>query len=319
MKVPAPPSPTVRRRRLAAELRRLREHARQTGDDVAARLKWSPSKISRLENAKTGAKISDVRKLLDLYGVAGTHREELITLAREAERKGWWEDYSDALPAEYAAFIGLEAEAVSALNWESQIIPGLLQTAEYAREIIRSVQPIEIIPPSLVEARVATRLRRQELLTGPKPLELSVVMDESALLRNFGGRQVMLDQLHRIVEVAQLPNVTVHVLTLEGRHSIHSAAPFILLRFGKIHDVTPHDVVHVEQLTAGLSYEEPRDTYRYAIAYKELLGAALPPEESLERISRIADRMQRLPDDAFGELSTIATQDPVGEDTVALG
>jgi hypothetical protein len=121
----------------------------------------------------------------------------------------------------------------------------------------------------------------------------------------------MIDQLHRIVEVAQLPNVTVHVLTLEGRHSIHSAAPFILLRFGKIHDVTLHDVVHVEQLTGGLSYEEPHDTYRYAIAYKELLGAALPPEESLKRISMIADRMQTLPDDTFGQLSRITPQDPL--------
>lgn len=316
--MPALPSPTVRRRRLAAELRRLRELTMRTGDEVAAQLKWSPSKISRLETAKTGAKVSDVRKLLDLYGVAGTHREELVTLAREAGRKGWWEVYSDALPADYAAFIGLEAEAVSAMNWESQVIPGLLQTADYAREIIRSVQPIEIIPPSLVEARVATRLRRQEVLTRSSPLELSVVMDESALLRNFGGKQVMVDQLHRIVEVAQLPNVTVHVLTLEGSHPVHSA-PFILLRFGKIHDVTLHDVVHVEQLTGGLSYEEPRDTYRYAIAYKELLGSALPPEESLERISRIADRMQTLPEDAYRELSDITLQDPLGEGTLRLG
>jgi transcriptional regulator with XRE-family HTH domain len=318
VKVPALPSPTVRRRRLAAELRRLRESTMQTGDDVAAKLKWSPSKISRLETAKTGAKISDVRKLLDLYGVTGPHRDELITLAREAERKGWWEAYSDALPADYAAFIGLEAEAVSAMNWESQVIPGLLQTADYARETIRSVQPIEIIPPSLVEARVAARLRRQEVLTRTSPLKLSVVMDESALLRNLGGKQVMIDQLHRIVEVAQLPNVTVQVLTLEGVHPVNSP-PFILLRFGKVHDVTLHDVVYVEQLATGSCYEEPRDTYRYAIAYKELLGAALPPEESLGRISTIADRMQTLPTDAFGELSKITSQDPLGDDTLRLG
>jgi transcriptional regulator with XRE-family HTH domain len=312
VKVPAPPSPTVRRRRLAGELRRLRELTMQTGDDVAAQLKWSPSKISRIETAKTGVKISDVRRLLDLYGVGGPHRDELITLAREAGRKGWWEAYSGALPADYAAFIGLEAEAESAMNWESQVVPGLLQTAEYARQIIRSVQPIEIIPPSLIEARVEARLRRQEVLTRTVPLELSVVMDESALLRNFGGKQVMIDQLHRIVEVARLPNVTVHVLTLEGSHSVHSA-PFILLRFGKIHDVTLQDVVHVEQLTGGFTYEEPHDTYRYAIAYRELLVAALPPQESLARISKIADRMSHLPEDAFGELSDITSKIPSGK------
>lgn len=317
MIVPAPPSPTVRRRRLAAELRRLRELTMQTGDDVAGRLNWSPSKISRIETAKTGAKISDVRKLLELYGVEEAQREELVTLAREAELKGWWEAYSDALTAEYAAFIGLEAEAESAMNWEPQVIPGLLQTAEYARQTIQFVQPIEIIPPSLVEPRVDARLRRQQVLTRARPLELSVVMDESALLRNLGGRQMMVDQLHRIVEVAQLPNVTVQVLTLDGRHPV-SSAPFILLRFGKIHDVTLHDVVHVEHLTGGFYYEDPMDTYRYAIAYKELLGAALPPEESLELILQIADRMERRPDE-FGKHRKIPSQDPVDGDTAALG
>jgi transcriptional regulator with XRE-family HTH domain len=318
VKVPAPPSPTVRRRRLAAELRRLRELAAQTGDDVAAQLEWSPSKISRIETAKTGAKISDVRKLLDLYGVEDTHREELITLAREAERKGWWEAYSDALPAEYAAFIGLEAEAESAMNWEPQVIPGLLQTADYARQTIQFVQPIEIIPPSLVETRVEARLRRQQVLTSARPLELSVVMDESALLRNLGGREVMLNQLRRIVEVARLPNVTVQVLTLDGRHPV-SSAPFILLQFGTIHDVTLQDVVHVEHLTGGFYFEEPRDTYRYAIAYRELLGAALPSEESLELISRVADQMESRPDEAFVRRPEIPSQDPVSEDSLTLG
>lgn len=316
--MPAPPSPTVRRRRLAAELRRLRELAMQTGDDVAAQLKWSPSKISRIETAKTGAKITDVRKLLDLYRVEGTHRDELITLAREAERKGWWEAYSDALPAEYAAFIGLEAEAEAEMNWEPQVIPGLLQTAEYARVTIQSVQPMEVIPPSLVETRVEARLRRQQVLTGPRPLEFSVVMDESVLLRNLGGRQVMTDQLRRIVEVAQLPNVTVHVLALDGRHPV-SSAPFILLRFGTVHDVTLHDVVHVEHLTGGFYFEEPRDTHRYAIAYRELLSAATPPAESLELISKIADRMPRLPDDVLTKHSKNPVQDPVGQARLTLG
>lgn len=290
MQVPTLPSPTVRRRRLAAELRRLRELTMQTGDDVAAQLKWSPSKVSRLETAKTGAKISDVRKLLDLYGVAGPHREELITLAREAERKGWWEVYSDALPADYAAFIGLEAEAVSAMNWEPQVIPGLLQTAEYARATIQFGQPIEVMPAALVETRVEARLRRQQVLTQQQPLELSVVMDESVLRRNFGGRQVMRDQLTRVVDVARLPNVTVRVLTLGGRHPV-SCAPFILLRFGEIYDLTLQDVVHVEHLTGGFYFEEPRDTYRYEIAYRECLSAALSPADSVELIARIGDEV----------------------------
>lgn len=296
----APPSPTVRRRRLAAELRRLRERADLTGDDVAAQLNWSASKISRIETTKTGAKISDVRKLLELYGVGEPHRDELISLAREAERKGWWEAYSDALPADYAAFIGLEEEAESAVNWEPLVIPGLLQTTEYARATIQGGQPIEVMPPSLVEARVEARLRRQQILTRPRPLELSVVIDESVLLRNIGGEQVMRDQLDRVVEVAQLPNVTVRVLTLNGRHP-GNPAPFIMLRFGKIHDVTLHDVVHVEHLIGGFYFEEPRNTYQHEIAYRELLSTALTPAESLDLISTTADRAWRAPAGALHE------------------
>lgn len=284
------PSPTVRRRRLAAELRRLRERADLTGDDVADRLKWSASKISRIETAKTGAKISDVRKLLELYGVGASHLDELIALAREAERKGWWEAYSNSLDEEYAAFIGLETEAESACQWESQVIPGLFQTEAYAREQTRAVQPIETIPPGQVEARIKTRLLRQEVLTREKPLEISVVIDESVLLRRYGDHVVMGTQLKRVTELAQLPNVTLRVLPLDGHHPI-GVGSFIQLHFGRIYDVMFHDVVYVEQLTSSFYFEEEMETYRYTLAFDRLIEAAMDPEESLEFITQTAEKI----------------------------
>jgi transcriptional regulator with XRE-family HTH domain len=286
------PSPTVRRRRLAAELRRLRERADLTGDDVAEQLKWSASKISRIETAKTGAKISDVRRLLDLYGVGDSHRDELIALAREAERKGWWEAYSDSLLEEYAAFVGLEAEAESVFEWETQVIPGLFQTEAYAREQMRAVQPIETIPPGQMEDRIETRMLRQQVLTRDRPLELSVVIDESVLLRRYGDDAVMRSQLKQLAELSRLPNVTLRVLRLDGHHPI-GIASFIHLRFARVYDVTFHDVVYVEQLTSSFYFEEELDTYRYTLASDRLVAAALSPEESTELIAHIANTVWR--------------------------
>jgi transcriptional regulator with XRE-family HTH domain len=286
------PSPTVRRRRLAAELRRLRERADLTGDDVAEQLTWSASKISRIETAKTGAKISDVRRLLELYGVGDSHSDELIALAREAERKGWWEAYSDSLLEEYAAFVGLEAEAEYAFEWETQVIPGLFQTEAYAREQMRAVQPIETIPPGQMEDRIETRMLRQQVLTRDRPLELSVVIDESVLHRRYGDDAVMRSQLKQLVELSRLPNVTLRVLRLDGHHPI-GIASFIHLRFARVYDITFHDVVYVEQLTSSFYFEEELDTYRYTLAFDRLVAAALSSEESTELIAHTADTAWR--------------------------
>ena len=137
--MPRPGSATVRNRRLAAELRRLRESGDFTGDDVAERLGWSASKVSRLENARQAPRFADVRRLLDLYGVDGTYREQLLQLARDAVRRGWWEAFSDALPEQYASYIGLEIEAEEIWQWETQVIPGLLQTEAYAQSVEQRV------------------------------------------------------------------------------------------------------------------------------------------------------------------------------------
>ena len=246
-----PASPTVRRRRLAGELRRLREGARLTGDQVAHRTDWSASKVSRIENARTAPRALEVRRLLVLYGVEGRYADELVALAAEAAEKGWWESFSSALPPEYAAFIGMEAEAQSALSWEPLIIPGLLQTGEYAREVTKGyLEWIDPVPPSETSQRVAARLARQEVLTRDKPLWFSAVLDQSVLDRQFGSRNVMYSQMARLIELFERPNISLRILSLKGGHPIGTGA-FVLLQFGDVHTVAHEDVVYIENLTGG--------------------------------------------------------------------
>lgn len=285
--MPRPGSATVRNRRLAAELRRLRESGNLTGDDVAERLGWSASKISRLENARQAPRFADVRRLLDLYGVDGTYREQLLQLARDAVRRGWWEAFSDALPEQYASYIGLEIEAEAIWQWETQVVPGLLQTEAYAQAVEQRSHSTEVIPPSRVDARVEARLARQDVLTREMPLQLSVVLDEALLLRQYGDAAVMADQLRHLEELSELPNLNLQVLPLEGPHPIATGS-FTLLQFPLVGGIKFHDVVYIEHLN-GCSYlEEETETYRHRLSFERLRAEALGPAESMERISRIA-------------------------------
>src|SRR6202789_397961 len=206
----APSSPTVRRRRLAAELRGIRETKGKSGDAVAAALKWSPSKISRYERAKTGLRPKEVERLLDYYGVGGTHREMLLALAQDATQKGWWEEYAESLPEDYQQFIGLEHEATSVAIWHVDVVAGLLQTEAYARHIINSYDRVEPIAPSQVTRLVRVRLRRQQVLER-LGLKISVVLDESVLLRRIGTDMVMHDQLLRLARECDRPNMALQI------------------------------------------------------------------------------------------------------------
>jgi transcriptional regulator with XRE-family HTH domain len=286
--VPRPGSATVRNRRLAAELRRLRESGDYTGDDVAERLGWSASKVSRLENARQAPRFADVRRLLDLYGVDGTYREQLLQLARDAVRRGWWEAFSDALPEQYASYIGLEIEAEEIWQWETQVIPGLLQTEAYAQSVEQRSHSTEVIPPSRVDARVEARLERQAVLTRESsPLRMSVVLDEALLCRRYGDPAVMVEQLRQLQELSDLPNLSLQVLPLDGPHPIATGS-FTLLQFPLVGGMKFHDVVYIEHLN-GCSYlEEETETYRHRLSFERLRAEALGPAESMERISRIA-------------------------------
>lgn len=280
-------SPTVRRRRLAAELRRLRERAGFTGDEVAERLGWSGSKISRIELHRIGIKQSDLRRLLDLYSVSDSHREDLLALARESDKTGWLETVAANVNGDYAALLRAEAEAQSVWNWEPQVIPGLLQTPEYARAVMLGWHQMFDVPPGDVERRVEARRARQQVLEREPPLLVSVVIDESVLYRRLGDSSVMRGQLNRLAEATELPNVTIQVLPLTGDHVIGTGA-FIYWKFPEVHDIPLHDIVNVEHLTGSWYIEEEEDTYQYLKTFKSLVETSLGPQDSLELISRIA-------------------------------
>lgn len=277
-----PASPTVRRRRLAAELRRLRERAGMTGDQVAERVGWSASKLSRIENAHTVPGDAEIRQLLDLYDVEGHYADELFALAQEAAGRGWWETYSPTLPPDYAWLIGLEAEAQAALSWEPLIVPGLLQTGDYAREVTNGyLERIDPVPPSETRRRVEARLARQRVLTRDNPLQLSVVLDQSVLHRRFGDRSVMRSQIKRLLDLSERDNISLRILQLDGRHPIGTGA-FALLQFGEVHDVTYQDVVYIENLTGGRYVEEEDEVFRYKRAFDRLSDLALDEQKSRE-------------------------------------
>src|SRR3989440_726380 len=208
-------SPTVRRRRLGLELRRLREAAGVTIDTVAERLECSSSKISRIETGHTGATPRDVRDMLEVYGVSGAATEGLVQVAREARQKGWWHLYGTVLTS---AYVGLEAAASEIHAYEGQVVPGLLQTDNYAREMILKGRPD--ITQAELDRRVHVRMARQSLLTQDDPLRLWVVLDEAVFHRTVGGPTVMRRQLDHLAMVAELPNVTLQVLPFAaGAHA----------------------------------------------------------------------------------------------------
>jgi transcriptional regulator with XRE-family HTH domain len=281
-------SPSVRGRRLAAELRRLRERTGLTGEEVADRLGWSGSKVSRIELHRIGVKRDDLRHLLDLYGVGNAHREELLALAAESKQKNWLEAITASFPPENAAYFHAEAEAQSIWNWEPQVVPGLLQTPEYARAVMQLWLRMFPAPQKEADRRVEARLMRQQLLTRDPPLELSVVIDESVLHRRFGHDAVMQQQLTRLAEASDLPNVEVRIYPLDGADSPLTTGAFAYMQFLHVHDVPLNDIVSVEHLEGSYYLEDDEQTFRYRVAFEYLVGKALDPEQSRDLITSTA-------------------------------
>lgn len=282
-----PGSPTVRRRRLAAELREIRESKGKSGDTVAAALKWSPSKISRYERARTGLQPREVERLLDYYQVTGSRRALLLALAEDATQKGWWEEYADGLSADYQQFIGLEHEASSISIWHVDVVPGLLQTEAYARHIISSYSKVEPITPGMIGRLVRVRMRRQEVLNREPAVQLSVVLDESVLKRRVGDELVMHEQLRRLAHLADRPNLTLQILPLDAQHTVFGES-FVIFSFGPDNDAMLQDVVSTEHLRNDFSLEGERETYLHRIAFQMLVGASLDPASSKALILEMA-------------------------------
>jgi transcriptional regulator with XRE-family HTH domain len=283
----APASPTVRRRRLAAELRGIREGKGKSGDAVAAALKWSPSKISRYERARTGLRPREVERLLDYYQITGPRRTQLLTLAEDAAQKGWWEEFSDSLSEDYQQFIGFEHEATSMSIWHVDVVTGLLQTEDYARQIISGYSRVEPMAPRMIDRMVRVRMRRQQILNR-ESLQLSVVLDESVLRRRIGSDAVMYDQLKRLVQEADRPNLTLRVLPLGAAHTVFGES-FVIFGFGADSDPMLQDVVSTEQLLSSHTLEGERETYLHRIAFGMLGDAALDPVESREFVLEMAE------------------------------
>src|ERR1700722_14396766 len=278
----APGSPTVRRRRLAAELRGIRESKGKSGDAVAAALKWSPSKISRYERARTGLRPRDVERLLNYYQITEPRRALLLALAADAAQTGWWDEYADSLSEDYQQFIGLEYEAMSIALWHVDVVPALLQTEAYARHIISSYSKVEPVAPGLIGRMVRVRMQRQQVLDR-EGLQLTVVLDESVLRRRIGDDSVMYDQLQRLAQEADRPNLTLRILPLSAQHTVFGES-FVIFGFGEDSDAMLQDVVSTEQLRSGFTLEGERETYLHRIAFQMLAEASLDPVASRELI-----------------------------------
>ena len=283
----APGSPTVRRRRLAAELRGIRESKGKSGDAVAAALRWSPSKISRYERARTGLRPREVERLLDYYQITGPRRALLLALAEDATQKGWWEEFGDSLSEDYQQFIGLEHEATAIAIWHVDVVAGLLQTEAYARHIIGSYSRVEPVAPGMIGRLVRVRMQRQQVLDR-EGLQLTVVLDESVLQRRIGDDSVMYEQLQRLVQEADRPNLTLQILPLNAQHTVFGES-FVIFGFGEDSDAMLQDVVSTEHLRSGFTLEGERETYLHRIAFQMLAQASLDPAASRALILETAE------------------------------
>ncbi|MFD0022159.1 helix-turn-helix domain-containing protein [Streptomyces sp. NPDC058382] len=285
--MPSNVNPTVRRRRLGQELRRLREIKGMTAEEVAERLLVSQSKISRLENGRRSISQRDVRDLCGVYEVED-HRivDSLMQMAKDSRQQGWWHAFGD-IP--YSVYIGLETDAESLRVYEPQVVPGLLQTRQYAEALINGALPEA--PQTDIDKRVSVRSRRQDRINAPEhPLRLWAVIDESALRRLVGGRQVMIEQLERLVELSHLPHVTVQVLPFDMGAHPGINGQYAILEFP---DAADSSVVYIEGVTSDLYLEKANDVQRYSVMYEHLRAQALNVEQTRDFIDRIAKEYTR--------------------------
>ena len=273
--------PTVLRMLLGAQLRRLRETAGVTRDDAGYHIRASGSKISRMELGRVSFKERDVTDLLEYYGIDDVaEKEKLVQLTREANATPWYQKFQDVVPDWFHVFVGLEEAAQLIRVYEVQFVPGLLQTEEYARAVI--VQGAPALDPDEVERRVALRMGRQKLLTRENPPRYWVVMDEAALRRPMGGRDVHVGQIERLIDLVGEPNITIQVMPFRyGGHAAEGGA-FTIMRFP---ETDLPDVVYMEYLTGAHYIDKPEEVERYAAVMERLSVAGTSPDRTREILS----------------------------------
>lgn len=273
-------SPTLRRRRLSAELRRLRAESGLTLVEVAKQADWSEAKQRWIEDAQwVRPNPRDVKDLLDIYGVADKrHREELLKWAREGRQKDWWHAYREMLSERYSTYIALEAEAEEVATFELAVVPGLAQTEAYARALVKA-GPTELNDAE-IEKRVEVRAERQQILEGEDAVRLSMVIDEAALRRQVGGPDVMREQLQRLIEMAEQPGVIVQILPYSvGAHPA-TGGPFTVLFFG-----ADRPAAYVPTIAGELLLEEGKDVSGYERVFRRLNALALSPEDTIAMLA----------------------------------
>ncbi|MGH3984311.1 MAG: Scr1 family TA system antitoxin-like transcriptional regulator [Pseudonocardiaceae bacterium] len=276
---------------MGSNLRRLREASGLTREDAGYTIRASSSKISRLELGRVASKERDVADLLTLYGVTDAEeRGTLLTLARQANAPGWWREYGDVLPNWFEAYLGLEQAASVIRTYEPQLVPGLLQTEDYARAImlLRHLH----VAPGEIERRIALRMARQAFLSEPGAPDLWVVLDEAALRRPLGDQKLQRAQLLHLIEMAQRPNITLQIVPFDAGGHTAAGGPFTILRFS---NPDLPDIVYLEHLTNALYLDRARDTVEYLVIMDNLCIQAEPPTSSTSFLHRIINESYAKP------------------------
>jgi transcriptional regulator with XRE-family HTH domain len=281
-----PHAPTVRLRRVAAELRALRESAALTREDVAERTGISTVTLYRIENARVRPQARTLMTLLGLYGVADDRKAELTAMLRDARQRGWLQAYESLLPQQYTAYIGFEAEARALWTYESLFVPGLLQTEDYARAVTSAGLPGASADE--VDRRVEVRMQRQAVLTSSSPLDLWSIVDEAALRRQVGGPEIMRAQLDYLTEAAALPNVTLQIIPYSAGAHAGMLGSFAIMEF---EDAATPDVIYLDSMAGNLFLESEVEVRRYRLVFEHLRADAMSPDGSRTDVGAIRDEM----------------------------
>jgi transcriptional regulator with XRE-family HTH domain len=277
------PGPTVRRRQLGLELRRLREAAGKTPREAAEWLEITPSTLSKIELGRQAIKGTHVRLLAQLYDIGAPAIDTLLRLAREANQRGWWAAYGDTVPDYVRAYLDLEEDAEELWAYESGLVFGLFQTPAYAEAIISSFRRDD--EPDEIARLVEIRAARQKRLFADRSPSMRVVLDEAVLRRKVGGADVMREQLQHLAEVAELPHIEIRVLTFDAGEHPSIGTAFTLLRFA---DASAMNAVYLEHHMGALYLERPADLLRYSAMFEQLADSALDPDDSLALIATLA-------------------------------
>lgn len=281
--MPRTPGPIIRRWQLGNELRKAREAAKVPSKAAAREIEVQPSTLSKIEGGKQAIKVSYVKLLAPLYGIDADERQRLLALAEEANQPGWWVSYSRLVPDWFRLFLGYESDASELRTYESELVPGLLQTPAYARALALATKPDST--DAELDKQVELRRKRQQRVTDDDPPTMHAVLNEAVLLRRVGGADVMREQLMHLVELAKVSHVTLQVLPFEAGAHPAMTAPFLMLGFAEEPGM---NTVYLENGRGSLYLEKPADLERYGAMFDQLTRLALDPQASVNAIATVA-------------------------------